>query len=197
MLCLSVSSALGGSPEVSLMSYKPPKTHLTLFAVLSLFKCFWWAKYNPYNPDSISFDLSDLDNFKSQTVRSAVNVREGQGVVLLCGPPVNSGGECEIITCQSCALIILPHLHAYLWIHKESFPFDFWFISVKGQCDILSFLIWQSLFLLAFPFVPWLIMLDNLSCRNLLKRLSVTARIISLSRKLIMLLKSVLIYFCT
>ncbi|XP_068598948.1 contactin-3 [Brachionichthys hirsutus] len=32
-----------------------------------------------------------LDNFKSQSVRSAVNVREGQGVVLLCGPPAHSG----------------------------------------------------------------------------------------------------------
>uniref|UniRef100_A0A8C5HVP9 Contactin-3-like n=1 Tax=Gouania willdenowi TaxID=441366 RepID=A0A8C5HVP9_GOUWI len=32
-----------------------------------------------------------LDNFKSQSVRSAVNVREGQGVVLLCGPPPHSG----------------------------------------------------------------------------------------------------------
>ncbi|KAF7655935.1 hypothetical protein LDENG_00048200 [Lucifuga dentata] len=34
-----------------------------------------------------------LDNFKTQTVRSAVNVREGQGVVLLCGPPTHSGGK--------------------------------------------------------------------------------------------------------
>uniref|UniRef100_A0A4W5QXB5 Contactin 3b n=1 Tax=Hucho hucho TaxID=62062 RepID=A0A4W5QXB5_9TELE len=32
-----------------------------------------------------------LDNFKTQTARSAVNVREGQGVVLLCGPPMHSG----------------------------------------------------------------------------------------------------------
>lgn len=38
-------------------------------------------------------DSSDLDNFKTQTVRSAVNVREGQGVVLLCGPPAHSGGK--------------------------------------------------------------------------------------------------------
>lgn len=45
------------------------------------------------NPIWIFFDSSDLDNFKSQAVRKAVNVREGQGVVLLCGPPVNSGGE--------------------------------------------------------------------------------------------------------
>ncbi|MGH0122329.1 UNVERIFIED_CONTAM: hypothetical protein FKN15_003120 [Acipenser sinensis] len=33
---------------------------------------------------------SNLENFKTQT-RSAVSVREGQGVVLLCGPPPHSG----------------------------------------------------------------------------------------------------------
>uniref|UniRef100_A0A3B4Y2Y2 Contactin 3b n=1 Tax=Seriola lalandi dorsalis TaxID=1841481 RepID=A0A3B4Y2Y2_SERLL len=38
-----------------------------------------------------SLQFADLDNFKTQTVRSAVNVREGQGVVLLCGPPAHSG----------------------------------------------------------------------------------------------------------
>ncbi|KAM4613377.1 contactin-3 isoform 2-T2 [Polymixia lowei] len=38
-----------------------------------------------------SLQFAYLDNFKSQTVRSAVNVREGQGVVLLCGPPMHSG----------------------------------------------------------------------------------------------------------
>ncbi|XP_028261752.1 contactin-3 [Parambassis ranga] len=38
-----------------------------------------------------SIQFAYLDNFKTQTVRSAVNVREGQGVVLLCGPPPHSG----------------------------------------------------------------------------------------------------------
>ncbi|XP_072238958.1 contactin-3 [Leuresthes tenuis] len=38
-----------------------------------------------------SLQFAYLDNFKTQTVRSAVNVREGQGVVLLCGPPPHSG----------------------------------------------------------------------------------------------------------
>uniref|UniRef100_A0A671XWS4 Contactin 3b n=1 Tax=Sparus aurata TaxID=8175 RepID=A0A671XWS4_SPAAU len=38
-----------------------------------------------------SLQFAYLDNFKTQTVRSAVNVREGQGVVLLCGPPLHSG----------------------------------------------------------------------------------------------------------
>uniref|UniRef100_A0A3Q3DCU8 Contactin 3b n=1 Tax=Hippocampus comes TaxID=109280 RepID=A0A3Q3DCU8_HIPCM len=40
-----------------------------------------------------SVQFADLDNFKTQTVRSTVNVREGQGVVLLCGPPAHSGAE--------------------------------------------------------------------------------------------------------
>ncbi|XP_061641405.1 contactin-3 [Phyllopteryx taeniolatus] len=38
-----------------------------------------------------SIQFAYLDNFKTQTVRSTVNVREGQGVVLLCGPPAHSG----------------------------------------------------------------------------------------------------------
>lgn len=37
-----------------------------------------------------SLQFAYLDNFKAQT-RNAVNVREGQGVVLLCGPPMHSG----------------------------------------------------------------------------------------------------------
>uniref|UniRef100_A0AAY5EL88 Ig-like domain-containing protein n=1 Tax=Electrophorus electricus TaxID=8005 RepID=A0AAY5EL88_ELEEL len=37
-----------------------------------------------------SLQFAYLENFKTQT-RSAVNVREGQGVVLLCGTPMHSG----------------------------------------------------------------------------------------------------------
>lgn len=44
------------------------------------------------------FVSSDLDNFKTQSVRSAVNVREGQGVVLLCGPPPHSGGKLSVFS---------------------------------------------------------------------------------------------------
>ena len=43
--------------------------------------------------DVYFYIFPDLENFKTQTVRSAVNVREGQGVVLLCGPPTHSGGK--------------------------------------------------------------------------------------------------------
>ncbi|CAB1353466.1 unnamed protein product [Coregonus sp. 'balchen'] len=39
----------------------------------------------------VTTGVTYLDNFKSQMARSAVNVREGQGVVLLCGPPMHSG----------------------------------------------------------------------------------------------------------
>ncbi|XP_014830942.1 PREDICTED: uncharacterized protein LOC106909145 [Poecilia mexicana] len=38
-----------------------------------------------------SIHFAYLDSFKTQSVRSAVNVREGQGVVLLCGAPPHSG----------------------------------------------------------------------------------------------------------
>lgn len=37
------------------------------------------------------YNITDL-NFKTQ-MRSAVSVREGQGVVLLCGTPIYAGGE--------------------------------------------------------------------------------------------------------
>lgn len=36
--------------------------------------------------------LTDLEDFKTHR-RSPVRVREGQGVVLLCGPPPHSGGK--------------------------------------------------------------------------------------------------------
>lgn len=174
MLGLSLFSS-GGLPGTHWCPINLPK-HTSFYLLFCL--SFWWAQH----PDnSVSFDPSDLDNFKSQTVRSAVNVREGQGVVLLCGPPVNSGGEREIHTCQS--LVFFLHLHAYLWIHKESFPSTFSF-SVEGQCD------------LACPFVPWLMMLNNFFLQKSPQRLSVTATISSLSRKSIMGLRSVLICSC-
>lgn len=44
------------------------------------------------------FCQTDLENFKTQR-RNPVRVREGQGVVLLCGPPPHSGGK--ILWCFS------------------------------------------------------------------------------------------------
>lgn len=55
----------------------------------------FFLKYLP------SFFLKlDLENFKTR-MRSTVSVREGQGVVLLCGPPPHSGGEYYSLFCLS------------------------------------------------------------------------------------------------
>lgn len=43
---------------------------------------------------NIMYYFIDLENFKTQ-LRSAVNVREGQGVVLLCGTPMHAGGKVD------------------------------------------------------------------------------------------------------
>ncbi|KAI4888210.1 hypothetical protein NFI96_002799 [Prochilodus magdalenae] len=51
---------------------------------------------------------ADLDNFKTQP-RSAVNVREGQGVVLLCGTPLHSGGPPQD-----------PHRAGMMWVVDHS-----------------------------------------------------------------------------
>lgn len=67
---------LFGQSDCQSYSFKPPPTSVSMFSV-----------------------SSDLDNFKTQSVRSAVNVREGQGVVLLCGPPPHSGGKFAICCC--------------------------------------------------------------------------------------------------
>lgn len=50
------------------------------------------------------FCFSDLENFKTQR-RNAVRVREGQGVVLLCGPPPHSGGK------SVCSYLSLSFVH--------------------------------------------------------------------------------------
>lgn len=70
------------------------------------------------------FLFSDLETFKTQR-RNAVRVREGQGVVLLCGPPPHSGGNpvCSYLSllfvylscrCPPAWLICAPHTWA-LW----------------------------------------------------------------------------------
>lgn len=41
--------------------------------------------------------LTDLGNFSGRT-RSAVSVREGQGVVLMCSPPLHSPGMAGCIS---------------------------------------------------------------------------------------------------
>lgn len=54
------------------------------------------------------FYFADLENFKTQP-RNAVNVREGQGVVLLCGTPMHSGGKQTRKKCENfdCYMVII------------------------------------------------------------------------------------------
>lgn len=63
------------------------------FWVVSVFNHLCFSRHCGELPPHTSYSsLSDLDHFKVHT-RSAVSVREGQGVVLLCGTPTSSGGE--------------------------------------------------------------------------------------------------------
>ncbi|KAM9859038.1 contactin-3 [Aulostomus maculatus] len=56
-----------------------------------MYQCIAFNAWGSVLSRRASLLFAYLDNFKTQTVRSAVNVREGQGVVLLCGPPAHSG----------------------------------------------------------------------------------------------------------
>ncbi|CAL8403295.1 unnamed protein product [Arctogadus glacialis] len=56
-----------------------------------IYQCTASNKWGSLLSHRASLQFAYLENFKTQTVRSAVNVREGQGVVLLCGPPTHSG----------------------------------------------------------------------------------------------------------
>ncbi|KAM6927531.1 contactin-3 [Xenentodon cancila] len=56
-----------------------------------VYQCMAFNMWGSILSRRATLQFAYLDNFKSQTVRSAVNVREGQGVVLLCGPPPHSG----------------------------------------------------------------------------------------------------------
>ncbi|CAJ1051823.1 contactin-3 [Xyrichtys novacula] len=56
-----------------------------------VYQCTAFNTWGSIISHKASLQFAYLDNFKTQTVRSAVNVREGQGVVLLCGPPAHSG----------------------------------------------------------------------------------------------------------
>ncbi|XP_024916049.1 contactin-3 isoform X2 [Cynoglossus semilaevis] len=56
-----------------------------------LYQCTAFNTWGSIISRKASLQFAYLDNFKTQTTRSAVNVREGQGVVLLCGLPAHSG----------------------------------------------------------------------------------------------------------
>uniref|UniRef100_A0A3B3ZT54 Contactin 3b n=1 Tax=Periophthalmus magnuspinnatus TaxID=409849 RepID=A0A3B3ZT54_9GOBI len=56
-----------------------------------IYQCTAYNTWGTIVSRRASLQFAYLDAFKTQMVRSAVNVREGQGVVLLCGPPAHSG----------------------------------------------------------------------------------------------------------
>ncbi|KAJ0068370.1 hypothetical protein NL108_005956, partial [Boleophthalmus pectinirostris] len=56
-----------------------------------IYQCIAYNTWGTIVSRRASLQFAYLDAFKTQMVRSAVNVREGQGVVLLCGPPAHSG----------------------------------------------------------------------------------------------------------
>ncbi|XP_041639135.1 contactin-3 [Cheilinus undulatus] len=56
-----------------------------------VYQCTAFNTWGSILSHKASLQFAYLENFKTQTVRSTVNVREGQGVVLLCGPPAHSG----------------------------------------------------------------------------------------------------------
>ncbi|XP_033977714.1 contactin-3 [Trematomus bernacchii] len=58
---------------------------------IGVYQCSAFNTWGSILSRRASLHFAYLDNFKTLTVRSAVNVREGQGVVLLCGPPTYSG----------------------------------------------------------------------------------------------------------
>ncbi|MBN3308806.1 CNTN3 protein, partial [Amia calva] len=55
-----------------------------------IYQCIATNSFGTIVSRKASLHFAYLDNFKTQS-RSAVSVREGQGVVLLCGPPMHSG----------------------------------------------------------------------------------------------------------
>ncbi|XP_076124755.1 contactin-3 [Alosa pseudoharengus] len=55
-----------------------------------VYQCTAYNTWGTIHSQKASLQFAYLENFKSQT-RNAVNVREGQGVVLLCGTPMHSG----------------------------------------------------------------------------------------------------------
>lgn len=80
-----------------LLPHIPPRPHQpTLQADVCFISSFPFCAAHEEKP-LISFNrvlslLADLENFKTRT-RSTVSVRQGQGMVLLCGPPPHSGGK--------------------------------------------------------------------------------------------------------
>lgn len=66
--------------------------------------------------------LTDLGNFSGRT-RTAVSVREGQGVVLMCSPPPHSPGTVGSILYCCCSLLL----------YARFFNIVFWLGNIPGK----------------------------------------------------------------
>ncbi|XP_053706612.1 contactin-4 isoform X1 [Synchiropus splendidus] len=74
-------SLVGGNLHIS---------HLNKAEDVGVYQCLAWNSLGTILSREASLHIAYLENFKTQQ-RSPVRVREGQGVVLLCGPPAHSG----------------------------------------------------------------------------------------------------------
>ncbi|XP_036959899.1 contactin-4 isoform X1 [Acanthopagrus latus] len=74
-------SLMGGNLHIS---------HLTKEGDVGIYQCLASNSFGTIISREASLHIAYLENFKTQR-RSPVRVREGQGVVLLCGPPPHSG----------------------------------------------------------------------------------------------------------
>lgn len=111
----------GCYPISLLLPHDPPGSHQPTFpadvpfaslsrskVLMNLLSSSWGKKKN--QPIKTPFNwvlslLTDLENFKTRT-RSTVSVRQGQGMVLLCGPPPHSGGTALSFSCLQRSAVI-------------------------------------------------------------------------------------------
>lgn len=81
----------------------PGMPHLFWEAFLDLFSHSHHLFFPSYSKCCVM--LTDLGNFSGRT-RTAVSVREGQGVVLMCSPPPHSPGTVGSILYCCCSLLL-------------------------------------------------------------------------------------------
>ncbi|CAB1329659.1 unnamed protein product, partial [Coregonus sp. 'balchen'] len=72
-------------------------SHLNKEEDVGIYQCLATNSFGTIVSREASLHIAYLENFKTQS-RSPVRVREGQGVVLLCGPPPHSGGCLPVCT---------------------------------------------------------------------------------------------------
>ncbi|KAK5611940.1 hypothetical protein CRENBAI_006300 [Crenichthys baileyi] len=76
-------SLMGGNLQIS---------NINKVEDVGIYQCLASNSFGTIISREASLHVAYLENFKTQR-RSPVRVREGQGVVLLCGPPLHSGDE--------------------------------------------------------------------------------------------------------